>query len=84
MVRAGAPWRMLPNDFRPVVERTFAWTARVRRLARDHERLPTTLAGLHFIAVATLMLQRVASLFTSAQHPLESALVRAHRRWSRS
>lgn len=55
---------LLPRRW--VVERTFAWTARFRRLPRDYERLPTTLAGLHFIAVATLMLLRVASLFTSA------------------
>jgi len=42
------------------------WTARFRRLARDHERLPTTLAGLHCIAGATLMLLRVTSIFMSS------------------
>jgi transposase len=41
-----------------VVERSFAWTARLRRLARDYERLPQTLAGLHFLAFAILRLQR--------------------------
>lgn len=40
------------------VERSFAWLARFRRLARDYERLPTTLVGLHFIAFACLMLTR--------------------------
>jgi len=55
---------LLPRRW--VVERTFAWTARFRRLARDYERLPETLAGLHFIAIAGLMLQRVASIFISA------------------
>jgi len=39
-----------------VVERRFAWTARFRRLARDYERLDTTLKGLHLLAFATLML----------------------------
>jgi transposase len=39
---------LLPHRW--VVERSFAWMARFRRLARDFERLPTTLAGLHFIA----------------------------------
>lgn len=53
---------LLPRRW--VVERTFAWTARFQRLARDYERLPTTLAGLHFIAF--LMLQRVASPCTRA------------------
>jgi len=33
--------------------------ARFRRLARDYERLPETLAGLHFLACAILMLTRV-------------------------
>jgi len=45
-----------------VVERSFAWMARFRRLARDYERLPETLAGLHFVAFACLMLQRIVSL----------------------
>ncbi len=36
---------LLPRRW--VVERSFAWLARFRRLSRDYERLPTTLAGLH-------------------------------------
>ena len=47
---------LLPRRW--VVERDFAWAARFRRLARDYERLPETLAGLHFVAFACLMLQR--------------------------
>ena len=39
-----------------VVERSFAWLARFRRLSRDYERLPTTLAGLHWLAFACLLL----------------------------
>ncbi len=35
-----------------VVERSFGWMARFRRLARDYERLPDTLKGLHFLAFA--------------------------------
>jgi transposase len=45
-----------------VVERSFAWMARFRRLARDYERLPSVLAGLHFIAFACLLLHRVVPL----------------------
>ena len=41
-----------------VVERSFAWAARFRRLAKDYERLPETVAGLHFVAFACLMLDR--------------------------
>jgi transposase len=40
------------------VERSFGWMARFRRLARDYERLPDTLKGLHFLAFAILMAQR--------------------------
>ena len=42
-----------------VVERSFGWAARFRRLARDYERLATTLAGYHWIAFALLMLKSV-------------------------
>jgi hypothetical protein len=45
-----------------VVERSFAWAACFRRLARDYERLPSTLAGLHFLAFACLFLHRVIPL----------------------
>jgi transposase len=49
---------LLPRRW--VVERSFAWAARFRRLARDYERLHTTLAGYHWLAFVTLML---ATLF---------------------
>ena len=45
-----------------VVERSFAWLSRFRRLVRDYERLPKTVAGLHFIAFACLMLSRAYKL----------------------
>ena len=45
---------LLPRRW--VVERSFAWVARFRRLARDYERLPTSLAGIHWLAFACLML----------------------------
>jgi len=49
---------LLPRRW--VVERSFAWMARFRRLARDYERLPETLVGLHLLAFAVLMLHRFA------------------------
>jgi transposase len=52
---------LLPRRW--VVERSFAWAARFRRLARDYERLPETLVGLHFVAFVCLMLHRAAPLF---------------------
>ena len=49
---------LLPRRW--VVERSFGWMARFRRLARDYERLPETVAGLHFIAFSCLMLHNFA------------------------
>jgi transposase len=54
---------LLPRRW--VVERRLGWIARFRRLARAYERLPETVAGLHFLAFACLMLQRVATLLFS-------------------
>ena len=50
---------LLPRRW--VVERSFAWASRFRRLARDDERLPTSLAGLHWLAFLTLMLKSIQS-----------------------
>jgi len=52
---------LLPRRW--VVERSFAWATRFRRLARDYERLPQTLAGLHFVAFACLMLHQAITMF---------------------
>jgi transposase len=51
---------LLPKRW--VVERSFAWVSRFRRLARDYERLPATLAGLHFAAFVCLLLPKLLSL----------------------
>jgi transposase len=58
--RAKRGFVLLPRRW--VVERSFAWMARFRRLAKDYERLPSTLAGLHFAAFACLMLSRLVNL----------------------
>jgi len=47
-----------------VVERSFAWVARFRRLARDYERLAQTLVGLHYVAFVCLMLHRAMPFLT--------------------
>ena len=49
-----------------VIERSNAWVARFRRLARDYERLPETLAGLHFLAFTILLLARFATLMAES------------------
>ena len=48
---------LLPRRW--VVERTFGWLGRFRRLARDYERLTETLAGWHWLAFLTLLLPRL-------------------------
>ena len=68
---------LLPRRW--VVERSFAWTARFRRLARDYERLPDVLRGLHFLVFAVLMLPKVVPLLNAvgtAQHALRLILWR--------
>jgi transposase len=47
---------LLPKRW--VVERSFAWAARFRRLARDFERTPEVLEELHYLAFAILMLHQ--------------------------
>jgi transposase len=51
---------LLPRRW--VVERSFAWATRCRRLVKDYERYASTLAGLHIAAFACLMLKQAAIL----------------------
>jgi transposase len=51
---------LLPRRW--VVERDFAWASRFRRLVKDYERLPGTLAGLHFVAFACLFLRQATAV----------------------
>jgi transposase len=60
---------LLPRRW--VVERDFAWASRFRRLVKDYERLPETLAGLHFVAFACLFLQQAVGILSpSSLHAL--------------
>ncbi len=42
---------VVPLPRRWVVERSFAWLTRFRRLAKDYERLEDTVVGLHLVAL---------------------------------
>jgi transposase len=55
---------LLPRRW--VVERSFAWTSRFRRLARDCERLAGVLAGFHYIVFAGLLLARAVKLVAAS------------------
>jgi transposase len=54
---------LLPRRW--VVERDFAWASRFRRLVKNYERLPETVAGLHFVAFACLFLQQAAGILVA-------------------
>ena len=56
---------LLPRRW--VVERSFGWLARFRRLSRDFERLPHVLAALHFLVFVTLMLPKAAMLWAAGE-----------------
>jgi transposase len=51
---------LLPRRW--VVERSFAWTTRFRRLVKDYERCASTLADLHLVAFVCIMLKQAAKL----------------------
>src|ERR687893_1068992 len=51
---------LLPRRW--VVERDFAWASRFRRLGKDYERLPETVAGVHFVALAFPFLPRAVAI----------------------
>ncbi len=51
---------LLPRRW--VVELSFAWMARFRRLVKDYERIPEVLVGFHFFAFANMLLKRLTPL----------------------
>ena len=60
-----------------VVKRSFAWATRLRRLAKDYERLPDVLQRLHFLVFVTLMLPKTIPRVMAtgnAQHALGTSL----------
>ena len=50
-------FQVLPKRW--IVERTFAWLVRQRRLARDYERLPETSESFIYVAMIRLMLRKL-------------------------
>jgi transposase len=59
---------LLPRRW--VVERSFAWMSKFRRLAKDYERLADTLRGLHFVAFAILLLHRAIPILMEIHNSL--------------
>ncbi len=55
---ANTGFKVVPKRW--VVERTFGWLMQCRRLARDHERLPESVAAWIHVATIRIMLRRLA------------------------
>lgn len=55
---ANAGFKVVPKRW--VVERTFGWLMQCRRLARDYERLPASVAAWIHVAMIRIMLRRLA------------------------
>jgi putative transposase len=51
-----------------VVERSFAWLGRSRRLARDYEFLPATSEAVIYLAASQLLVRRLAGRGPARQH----------------
>ncbi len=62
--------KLFPSGFRPlpkrwVIERSFAWIVRWRRLCRDHEGLPETSEAFIKLSASYRMLTKLAPAFPS-------------------
>lgn len=64
LLQAKRGFVLLPRRW--VVERSFAWATRFRRLVKNYKRYPETLAELHVVALACLMLKQVTALATGS------------------
>lgn len=62
IVKRGEAHRFVVLPKRWIVERTFAWISRNRRLARDYERYARTVAAFIRLAMIRIMLRRLSRL----------------------
>jgi putative transposase len=66
--RTSPTFEVLPKRW--VVERTFAWLTRYRRLARDYEVLPETMEAQTYAVMTHLMVRRYAKQLKQAKAAL--------------
>lgn len=67
-------FQVLPRRW--VVERTFSWLGRCRRLARDYERKPAHAEAMIKVAMIRLMAARLAGETIEPQGPIETEAAR--------
>ncbi|MFG2041612.1 IS5 family transposase [Dactylosporangium sp. NPDC048998] len=67
-------FQVLPRRW--VVERTFSWLGRCRRLARDYERKPAHAEAMIKVAMIRLMAARLAGEDVKPQGPIETEAAR--------
>ncbi len=67
-------FQVLPRRW--VVERTFAWLGRCRRLGRDYERKPEHTEAMIKVAMIRLMAARLAGEDTEPHGPIETEAAR--------
>ncbi|PWU51649.1 IS5 family transposase [Micromonospora sp. S4605] len=67
-------FQVLPRRW--VVERTFSWLGRCRRLARDYERKPAHAEAMIKVAMIRLMAARLAGEDVEPQGPIEAEAAR--------
>ena len=59
--RGKGRWGFAVVPWRWIVERTFAWLGRYRRLKSDYERLPETTEAIIHIVMIRLMARRLGA-----------------------
>lgn len=70
--KTGKGFQILPRRW--VVERTFAWVGRSRRLSKDYERNPASSASMVYVASGRLMLRRLCKKIVSVEAIAEADL----------
>ncbi len=70
--KTGEGFQILPRRW--VVERTFAWVGRSRRLSKDYERNPASSASMVYVASGRLMLRRLCKKIVSVEEIAEADL----------
>lgn len=70
--KTGKGFQVLPRRW--VVERTFAWLGRSRRLSKDYERNPNSSASMVYVASIRLMLRRLCKETALIEEIAEASL----------